>query len=130
MTQYIHINQLNEAMNGHVHLMSNIIPGMGATRFVGSDRYAMVVTKVVSPKKVMVAHLKDNHIDKMIEKDGCMYLPEEYLKEYENLSEYSYYASTEYSLRKNKRWMEKGSGLWDTGSIMIGYAENYRDPCF
>lgn len=130
MAHCIHINQLNEVMNGHVHLMSNILPGMGATRFVGSDRYAMVVTKVVSPKKVMVAHLKDNHLDKMIEKDGCMYLPEEYLKEYENLPEHSYYASEEYSLRKNKRWMEKGSGLWDTGSIMIGYAENYSDPCF
>ena len=31
--------------------IKNIKVGMAATMFVGSDRYAMVVTEVLSPKK-------------------------------------------------------------------------------
>jgi len=60
MRTSIHMNELNEVMNCKASVKNAIIPGMGATMFVGSDRYAMVVTKVITPKKIMVAHLRDN----------------------------------------------------------------------
>ena len=135
MSSWIHYNEVNEVMNCKSSVKTNIVPGMGATMYVGSDRYAMVVTEVISPKKVKVAHLKDSHMDKLILKDGIHNLPEEYLKEYENLTKDkfgcgSYYASDVYTLRKNGRWMKAGEGMWGTGSIHIGYADNYRDPSF
>ena len=135
MRNWIHYNELNEVMNCKSSVKNNIVPGMGATMYVGSDRYPMVVTEVISPKKVKVAHLMDSHIDKLILKDGTHILPEEYLKEYKNFTKDefgfgSYYAADVYTLRKNGRWMKAGEGLWGTGSIHIGYVDEYRDPSF
>ena len=50
------MNEINEVMNCKSSAKNNIIPGMGATMFVGSDRYAMVVTEVITPKKIKVNH--------------------------------------------------------------------------
>lgn len=131
----IHYNQLNEAMNGHGNV-EKIVPGLGATMFCGSDRYMMVVTEVCSPKKIKVAHLLDSHKDKFITgNNGVMILPKEFLDEYKKFvpDEYGwapYYASQVYTFRKNYRWMPQGKGLWETSSIQIGVAEEYRDPCF
>ena len=135
MRNWIHFNELNEAMNCKKSVKNSIVPGMGATMFCGSDRYAMVVTEVLSPKKVKVAHLLHEHEDKFVEENGVQMLPENLLKEYGRFvpDEYGYcgfHVPRVYTLRKNGRWMPQGSGMWETSSIHIGHAESYRDPSF
>ena len=126
---------INEVMNTKAN--ENPEVGMGATRFVGSDRYAMVVTEVLSPKKVKVAHVPDEMMEKFVtDKNGVMRLPKEYLDEIIARGNKKmkfgtpYYAGIEYSLRKNGRWLPKGLGLWDTCSVRFGVADRYMDPCF
>lgn len=121
----IHPNMINEVMNCH---RSELIPevGMTATMYVGSDRYAMVVTKVITPKKIHVNHLFDMHEDKLIiGPTGIEYLPGELVKHYSSHPDYIVY-----TYRKNGRWMPQGQGCWGTCSIHLGEAENYRDPSF
>lgn len=138
MANVICINKINEVMNCKASVKNDIVPGMGATMFVGSDRYAMVVTKVITPKKIMVAHLRDEDVDKLnTNENGIDILPKDILKFYFSQNEtdnwgypLSYHYSIEYTLRKNGRWMPKGKGMWETCSIHIGKAENYRDPSF
>ena len=137
MRNWIHVNELNEAMNCKKSVKNEITPGMGATMYVGSDRYAMVVIKVITPKKIMVAHVADAHVDKFITENGVMILPEEYMEFYgrQNKTDewghpLSYHCSIEYTLRKNGRWMPKGEGMWGTSSIHVGHAEEYRDPSY
>lgn len=138
MANVICINEINEAMNCKTSVKNDIVPGMGATMFVGSDRYAMVVTKVLTPKKIMVAHLRDEDIDKLNTNDNGINILPEYILEFyfsqNSVDELgypmSYYWSIEYTLRKNGRWMPKGEGMWGTCSLHIGKAENYRDPSF
>ena len=126
---------INEVMNTKAD--ENPEVGMGATRFVGSDRYSMVVTEVLSPKKVKVAHVPNEMMEKFItDENGVMRLPKKCLDEIIKMGEREYefsgpyYAGIEYTLRKNGRWLPKGLGLWETCSVRFGYAEDYRDPCF
>ena len=126
---------INEVMNTQAD--ENPEVGMGATMFVGSDRYAMVVTEVLSPKKVKIAHVPNDMEDKFVtDENGVMRLPEELLNEIIEMGNKKldfgtpYYAGIEYTLRKNGRWLPKGAGLWETCSVRFGHAEDYRDPCF
>ena len=138
MRNVICMNELNEVMNCKSSAKNNIIPGMGATMFVGSDRYAMVVTEVITPKKIKVNHVMNGHMSEFkTNENGIMILPEDCLEVYaahdvkDKYGDYiSSYHPIEYTLRKNGRWMPKGKGLWETCSIRIGHAENYRDPSF
>lgn len=137
MRNVICYTELNEVMNCNKSVKNDIVSGMGATMFCGSDRYAMVVTKVITPKKIMVAHVANDHVDKFITENDVMILPEEYMKFYDRQNKtdewghpLSYHRSIEYTLRKNGRWMPKGEGMWGTSSIHVGYAEDYRDPNF
>lgn len=135
MRNWIHYNELNEAMNCKASVKNNIIPGIGATMFVGSDSYAMVVTEVITPKKIKVAHVLDSHMKEFVINDGIMNLPTDLLKEYEKFvpdefGHCGFYVPRTYTLRKNGRWMPAGSNMWETGSVHIGVAENYRDPSY
>ena len=136
MANSIPYYMVNEVMNVQKSETTNIVPGMGATYFIGSDSYAMVVTEVLSPKSIMIAHAIPSHEDKFVtNEDGLDILPEEFLKEYEKFvpDEFgykSYNVPRKYTLRKNHRWVEEGRGLWDCGGIHIGHAESYRDPSF
>lgn len=138
MRTTICVNEINEAMNCKASIKNTIVPGMGATMFVGSDRYAMVVTEVITPKKIIVRHIMDSHMSKFkTNENGIMILPKDCLEAYAKHDAkdkwgnfISYHSPIVYTLRKNGRWMPKGSGLWGTSSIHIGNAENYRDPSF
>ena len=136
MRNEICYTEINEVMNCNKSVKDNVTRGMGATMYVGSDRYAMVVTKVITPKKIMVAHVLDKHMNEFVtDENGVMTLPDEVMEFYDRQNktdEYgyhlSYYHSSEYTLRKNGRWMPKGRGMWETSSIHIGEADEYRDP--
>lgn len=128
----MHYNQLNEFMNPHM-TGNPIEPGMPATMYVGSDRYAMIVREVKSPKRIVVSHMHNAHYDQYI-KDPGKFDGKAVLEAYNKFDEFygpeNYYRGTEYSLRKNGRWMPVGAGMWDTCSLQVGEAENYRDPSF
>lgn len=83
MANIICINEINELLNCKASIKNDITPGMVATMFVGSDRYAMVVTKVLTPKKIMVAHLQDEDVDKLnTNENGIGVLPKDILEFY------------------------------------------------
>jgi len=140
MRNVIHPNEINEVMNAKRSVKNPVI-GMLATMFVGSDRYAVVVTEVMNDKHIRVktiyddsvlenhtAHMKTGYTD-----NDYDYLPLEYLANSLYVTvENNKWCGTgkEYTLRKNGRWLPVGSGLWDTCSIHLGTAENYRDPSF
>ena len=136
MRNSIHYNEVNEVMNCKKSVKNSIKPGMGATMYCGSDRYAMVVTEVISPKTIKVAHCLDAHEDKFVEdENGIEMLPIEMVEEYKKFvpDKYGYCGFNvprTYTLRKNGRWMPKGAGMWETRSIHIGCADSYRDPSF
>ena len=116
---------VNEVMNTRANEAPKV--GMPATMFVGSDRYAMIVLEVKSPKKVIITHMHDVDYAEY-EKSPEAFDGEAAIKKYKNFG--SYYEGTEYTLRKNGRWLPKGYGLWETCSVRFGSADNYRDPCF
>lgn len=127
----MHINQLNEVMSMRKSEQDSIEVGMCATMFVGSDRYAMVVTEVLTPKKIRVAHMLNEHYDKLDDNDErVQFLDLEDMKFYESQFDTSYYRGAIFTLRKNGRWLPQGASLHDTGAIHLGHADNYRDPCF
>jgi len=116
---------INEVMNTRADEIPKV--GMPATMYVGSDRYAMIVLEVKSSKRVMVTHMHDTDYEAYI-KDPEHFDGEEAIKKYHLFT--SYYEGTEYTLRKNGRWLPKGYGLHDTCGVILGSADNYRDPCF
>lgn len=121
MASSIHPNMINEVMSAKKSLITPV-PGLAATMFVGSDRYAMVVTKVITPKKIEVSHVYSEN-EFVTHENGIQTMPSEILEKYlDNGITYTY--------RKNKRWMPFGEGLWGTCSIHLGHAEDYRDPSF
>lgn len=130
----MHYNLLNECMSCRKSITKPEI-GMAATMFVGSDRYAMVVTEVINDKTIRVEHLKDEDEEKylILGMDDVQRLDPRrignyvYLDIHENkIMPYG----TVYTYRKNKRWMPKGQDCWGTCSVHLGVADSYRDPSF
>lgn len=139
MVTSIHYNMLNECMNAKKSVTNPVI-GMVATMFVGSDRYAMVVTEVYNKNKIKVAHMSDsdyksyqNSTNKYTLKNGADVINFNNLNDYiiinEDRTDFET-AGKIYTYRKNKRWMPSGDGMWGTCSIHLGKAETYLDPCF
>lgn len=129
----IPVTCLNEVMNSRVSMKNNIMVGLAATEFVGSDRYACVVTDVISDKKIRIAPMTYEDYASLNENDTLQYLETSRMINYIDLTEDGKHIQpigTIYTLRKNGRWMPEGSGLWGTCSIHLGHAENYRDPSF
>ena len=133
---YVHPNCLNEIMSCQASEKNNIEIGMAATEFVGSDRYAMIVTEVLGPKKIKVTRMDDEDY-----KDLKNYTDDKNIQIIRGtrLMKYAVITAdgkhwegtgTIYTLRKNGRWMPEGEGLWGTCSIHLGHAETYLDPCF
>ena len=109
MRSTISINEINEAMSCKVSVKNNVVAGMVGTMFVGSDRYPIVVATVFSPKHIKIADLPNAYLSKFISK---------------------VHELTDYTLRKNGRWMPKGEGMWGTCSVHLGHADSYLDPDF
>ena len=153
MANSIPAHMINEVMS----CSSNVIEpkvGMLGTYFVGSDRYAIAVAKVITNKKIFVIDVNSEALEnKTIDNNGIEWISDEYITEYlnkytpneevckrmygddykpeylENELEYFYNSET-YSLRKNGRWVHIGEGLWACGSIHLGVADPYIDPSF
>lgn len=152
MTNSIPSHMINEVMACSTNVLTPEV-GMLGTYFVGSDRYAIVVFKVITAKKIMVLkdYVDESILEKKVVRNGIEYLPEDVLnglveRATPNREEYGIYANNSdeifewdlnrfnkestYTLRKNGRWIEAGRGLWECGSIHLGVADPYLDPCF
>jgi len=136
MRNVIHYNEVNEVMNCSKSLTENIVPGMGATMYCGTDRYAMVVVEVLSSKKIKVAYVDDYFNEFTTNENGVDMLPQSRIdlmktwKDYDPSYGNSHGFLHIYTYRKNGRWMPSGKDMWDTCSIHIGKADEYRDPDF
>lgn len=111
--------------------------GIGGTMCVGSDEYMVVVTAILSSKRMKVAHVLDDHKDKFVkDENGIERLPLDLIKVYQEYEKFHqddghpWYMPIEYSLRKNGLWIQKGDGKWSTGFVILGEANEYMDPGF
>lgn len=117
---------IQESMGVKVSSKETPVVGLCGTMFVGSDRYAVVVTEVCTPKKVKVRNLPWKFDDLVETKKGLQYVKTEHLDSIINEQGTPF----TYTLRKNNRWMPKGKDCWGTCSIHFGHAQNYQDPSF
>lgn len=95
--------------------------GMGVTLMVGSDRYPYTIAKISKNGKTI-----------WVTPDA--YAPTE-KHDYFGHQDYTYTTNTErpsqiFTLRKNGRWVEKGSNLHNGCGLHIGHREAYQDPSF
>ena len=117
---------INEIMSCEMSVTPTV--GMLGTMYVGTDRYAVMCTKVSSPKRVKVVTLYNFEsipADCFEKKDGIEYMKKEYFD-----NNFSNDDGLPYSFRKNGRWMPMGLSAWGTCSIHFGVADPYQDPCF
>ena len=130
----MHYNLLNECMSCEMS-STNPSVGMCATMFVGSDRYAMVVTEVINKKKIRVDYMEDSHYNeaKTTDESGADFIPAYKMNVYTQINDDRTSIVPRgqiYTYRKNKRWMRECDSCWGTCSIHLGKADNYRDPSF
>ena len=114
---------------------SNLYVGLCGTMFVGSDRYPIVITEVISQKEVRVEDMHDIDYSNNMRKDDNDndYLTNDTMRNYAKVNpDRTGFVSIGdiYKLRKNGRWIKKGHGLWETGAVHFGCADEYRDPSF
>lgn len=129
----IHVNQINEVMNCKSSNNAGLYVGLCGTQFVGSDRYAVVITEVISPKCVRVAHMLnyDYNNSRAQDENGNESITNMngYIKLNENRTKIEARGDI-FKLRKNNRWIREGQSLWSTGVVHFGAADEYRDPSF
>ena len=130
----MHYNMVNEMMNAEMSVIKPEL-GMVGTMFVGSDRYARVVTEVFNDKKIRVDYLRDEEMPFVTTTaDGwdrleSNALVKNHVKVDDTHTKYTGFGII-YTYRKNKRWMQEKTDCWGTCSIHLGKAESYRDPNF
>lgn len=117
----------------------NITPkvGMLATMYVGGDRYAMIIVKVLTKNRIVcfnLYELKDFEIKTI---NGIQYYngdPE--LIYYKNISHLNddmyndFINEHTYTKRHNGTWREINHGIHDGCGLTLGIGENYFDPDF
>ena len=135
MRNTIHLNEINEAINCLKSEKNNLYVGLCGTQYMGSDRYAVVITEVISPKCVRVADMLNVDYNEHIKIDekGNNYIPvnEMYTYVQVNKNKTGFESKGKlFKLRKNGRWIVEGDDLWSTGSVHFGIADEYRDPSF
>ena len=96
------------------------VVGMGATEYVGSDRYPNTIVKVITPKKIIVQRDNFTRTDKI-----RLTKEQEYV--YSRNGEASFVTV---SLRKNGRWVTEGQKANGGIGFEIGYRRAYLDPSF
>lgn len=134
-TNTIPVSMIGEVMGVKKSDNANLYVGLAGTMFVGSDRYAVVITEVISPKSVRVADMHDIDYSNNLCKDdnGNDFLTNDTMRNYvkvnPNRTGFVSIGDT-YKLRKNGRWIREGRGLWETGAVHFGHADVYMDPSF
>lgn len=128
----MHYNMLNEAMNCSKSV-TNPEVSMAGTMYVGTDRYAVVVTEVINNRTIRVEHMSDydEKHSLITDENGVERLNPQMIGNYVKIEDGKIIPRGKiYTYRKNKRWMPKNEDMWGTCSIHLGVADSYRDPCF
>ena len=136
----IHPNEVNEVMNAKMSF-TNPVVGLLGTMFVGTDRYAVMISEVINKKTVKVVKIFDeewlkentNTIAEDMPDFITPYRAARYLAEngdFDVVDGKWEVKGTTYTLRKNGRWMPAGDSMWGTCSIHFGKADPYMDPNF
>lgn len=99
------------------------VPGMGATKTVGSDSYPYTVHKVSASGKTLWASADEHWVVQ-----PCN--PRDVVYEFTNSNETSPGRWETFTLRKNGRWLPKGVDMHSTGALHIGNRSFYQDPSF
>lgn len=91
--------------------------GMGATLNLFSDRRAMTIVEVISPKEIVVMENETNCLDY-------------YSSKYEILDSIAEYMGKHtFTLRKNGMWIEKGQPKkHGSVTLSVGFRRHYIDP--
>lgn len=131
----IPISMIGEVMSVQKSDNSNLYVGLCGTQFVGSDRYAVVITEIISPKSVRVVNMLDIDYssNRPLDENGNEYIPVKNMSKYARVnSEKTGFEAkgSVFKLRKNGRWIQEGNSLWSTGGVHFGKADEYRDPSF
>ena len=129
----IPVTMINEVMNASTSEKNHLYVGLCGTQFVGSDRYAVVITEIISPKCVRVANMLDVDYTSNRPRDEYgnefIYNMSGYVRVNEERTKIEARGKL-FKLRKNGRWIQDGDSLWSTGAVHFGEAEEYRDPSF
>lgn len=127
------VTELNEVMNCSKSEKDNLYVGLCGTQYVGSDRYPVVITEVISPKSVRVCWLEDVDFEHNLLKDkndnDYIKVIGNYVHLNKDLTKIEPNGKV-FKLRKNGRWIVEGDDLWATGSVHFGEADSYLDPSF
>lgn len=127
------VSMINEAMSCNASEKNHLYVGLCGTKFVGSDRYAVVITEVISPKCVRVDNMSNNDYvnNRRTDEYGNEFIMDMRHYSHVNAERTKIEATGKvYKLRKNGRWIVDGDSLWSTGGVHFGEADEYRDPCF
>ena len=133
MMNRVSVGMIGEMMNCSVSEKNHLYVGLCGTQYVGSDRYACVITEILTPKSVRVdwMHDEDYEHNRAIDENGNEFILDTSKYVHKNWQTGNYEISGKvFKLRKNKRWIQAGQGLWGTGAVHFGEADNYRDPSF
>lgn len=132
----------------HVVKPADIKAGMMATEYIMTDRYAHVVAKVLSPKKLLLTPYDERDCgERIIDEAGVEWAsPDNFLAHYDenvekigrkygvhglhNNMNFMKELGTVVTLRKNGRWVPKGYPQKYCVCYAIGYGWEYRDPEF
>ena len=117
-------DEMEKILNEYVYAMTearkNLIPYVGLKCSIKAytDSYACVITKVITPNKVEVTHLKYDTIDFY----GCRY---------EIHDEVNKGQTEVYSRRRNGGWYTDGQRVKDYPCrLILNSTHHYIDPCF
>ena len=101
-------------------IMTNPIIGQGATKYVGSDRYAYEVVEVLNDRSILVREMRVIRMDQ----NGWS-------------SEQTYRFESDpdadvehFTLRKGGYWIKKGVTVRYGSRLILGIQDHYMDPCF
>lgn len=109
----------NEAVDAFRSANPVLAVGMGATMNLYSDRRAMTIVEIVSPKKIVVAHNETKCID---------YYAGDY-KVLDTIADYM--GKSTFTLRKNGTWVEQGQPKkYGSVTLTVGFRRHYIDPSF
>lgn len=112
-------NWADVAQSVYAKTKAELKVGLGATMNLWSDRRAMTIVKVITPRKIVVQENETKCIDY-------------YAGDYEildSLSENKHQHT--FTLRKNGRWVEQGqANNYGSVTLTVGFRRHYIDPSF
>ncbi len=119
LTYHVRENWKDDAVEIFNAASPELNAGLGATMNLYTDRRAMTIVEVVSPRKVVVQENETRCVDY-------------YAGDYEVLDTFADYMSKHtFTLRKGGTWVKEGQPKkYGSVTLSVGYRRHYIDPSF